>query len=60
LFWGTDGNLKDPFLGFPQFLCPVIFWQVPLWAVIGAKVLFSPVNIGVTALLGDQLSLGRI
>jgi hypothetical protein len=26
------------------FLCPVVSWQVPLWPVIGAKVVASPVN----------------
>jgi hypothetical protein len=37
--------------------CPLVAsWWVPLWPIIGAKVEISPVNLGVTALLGDQFS----
>jgi hypothetical protein len=43
-----------------QFLCPVNYWWIPLWRVVGVKVIVSPVNLVVPALLGDELTLGGI
>jgi hypothetical protein len=43
-----------------QFLSPVVSSQVSLCPVIGAKLVFSHVSLGVTTLLGDQLSAGGI
>lgn len=40
-----------------QFLVPVGSGQVPVGSGIGAVVVVSPVILGVTALLGDKLSL---
>ena len=51
---GDNGRILFPVV--PQFLCPVVSWWVPLWTVIRAKVLVSPINLGVTALLREQLS----
>jgi hypothetical protein len=44
----------------PVFLCPVHSWLVPLWTVIGVKVVASPLSLGVTALLEDLLFPGGI
>jgi hypothetical protein len=44
----------------PWFLCRVGSWQVSHWPVIRAIVVVSPVNLDITALLGDQLSPGGI
>ena len=41
-----------------RFLYLVCFWRVPLWSVIGAKVVVSPVNVVVTVLLVEVVSLG--
>jgi hypothetical protein len=43
-----------------RFLCPVGSLRVSLWKVIEAKVVVSPVNLGVIALLGYYLSQDRI
>ena len=41
-------------------LCPEHSWKMPLWTVIGEKVVISPVGLEVRAPMGDQLSPGRI
>ena len=48
------------FLAALQFLYPVGSLHVPLGQGIGSTVVVSTVILGVSALLGDQLSLGRI
>jgi hypothetical protein len=57
---GIYGDWKDPVWRWSAVpvLCGLL--SGPLWPVIKAKVLVSPVNLGVRALLGDQLSLSRI
>lgn len=43
-----------------QFLWPVVSWHIPLWPVMEANMVVSPMNFAVTAVLINQLSLVRI
>jgi hypothetical protein len=50
----ADADWKDPFLASPLILCPVCSWLALLHAVIGEKVAFSPLSLGVKAFLGEE------